>query len=190
MATQALNKVAQNHSPGIPRWTKGQKVWLNTKNLTLPYESIKLAPKRHGPFVIEEVQSPVVYRLRLPPQWNIHPVFHTLLLTPYIETMEHSENYSRPPPNMIEGEEQYKVKAIRSHQRNRHKLQYLIKWKGYPESDNMWEPVDNVQALLLIRKYHETHPLEDKRPAKRASVAASPPTSYSPQPTWLLVDAH
>jgi hypothetical protein len=75
---------------------------------------------------------------------------------PYIETMEHGENYSRPPPNMIKGEEQYEVKAIQAHQRNRHKLQYLIKWKGCPESDNMWEPIDNVQALLLIRKYHET----------------------------------
>jgi hypothetical protein len=68
MATQALNRVAQKHTPDDPRWTKGQKVWLNAKNLTLPYGSIKLAPKRHGPFVIEEVRSPVVYRLRLPPQ--------------------------------------------------------------------------------------------------------------------------
>jgi hypothetical protein len=183
MATQALNKVAQNHSPNIPRWTKGQKVWLNTKNLMPPYGSIKLAPKRHGPFVIEEVRSPVVYRLRLPPQWNIHPIFHASLLTPYIETMEHGENYSRPPPDMIEGEERYKVEAIRSHQHNQCKLQYLIKWKGYPESDNTWEPVDNVQAPLLIRKYHETHLLEDKRPAKQARVASSLPTSYSPQPT-------
>jgi len=91
---------------------------------------------------------------------------------------------------MIEGEEQYEVKAIRSHRRNRCKLQYLIKWKGYPESDNTWEPVDNVQAPLLIRKYHETHPLEDKRPAKRARVASSPPTLYSSQPTWLLVNDH
>jgi len=34
------------------------------------------------------------------------------------------------------------------------------------------------------------HPLEDKRPAKRARVASSLPTFYSPQPTWLLIDAH
>jgi hypothetical protein len=65
MATQALNRVAQKHTPDGPRWTKGQKVWLNVKNLTLLYGSIKLAPKRHGPFVIEEVRSPVVYHLQL-----------------------------------------------------------------------------------------------------------------------------
>ena len=113
MATQALNRAAQKHMPDTSRWTKGQKVWLNVKNITLPYGTIKLAPRRHGPFVIEEVRSPVVYHLQLPPQWNIHPIFHASLLTPYVKTMEHGENYSRPPPDMIEGEEQYEVKAIR-----------------------------------------------------------------------------
>jgi hypothetical protein len=31
---------------------------------------------------------------------------------PYVKTVEHGENYSRPPPDMIEGEEQYEVEAI------------------------------------------------------------------------------
>ena len=66
MAIQALNRVAQKHTPDLPEWTKGQKVWLNAKNLTLPYETIKLAPRRHGPFVIEEVRSPVVIAYNFP----------------------------------------------------------------------------------------------------------------------------
>jgi hypothetical protein len=45
----------------------------------------------------------------------IHPIFHASLLTPYIKTDEHSANYMRPPPDMIEGEEQYEVEAIRAH---------------------------------------------------------------------------
>jgi hypothetical protein len=63
MVTQALNRAAQKQAPNLPRWTKGQKVWLNAKNLMLPYGTIKLVPRRHGPFVIEEVRSPVVYCL-------------------------------------------------------------------------------------------------------------------------------
>ena len=97
MATQALNRTAQKHTPGPPQWTKGQKDWLDVKNLALPYGTIKLAPRQHGPFEIEKVMSPVVYRLRLPPQWSIHPAFHASLLTPYIETKEHGENFTRPP---------------------------------------------------------------------------------------------
>jgi len=115
MATQALNKAAQSEPLDLPRFTKGQKVWLDTKGLALPYGSIKLAPRQHGPFEIEEVRSPVVYQLKLPPQWTIHPMFHASLLTPYVETNEHRTNYTRPPPDMIKGEEQYEVKAIRAH---------------------------------------------------------------------------
>jgi len=87
------------------RWKKGQEVWLDTKNLALPYGTIKLALRRHGPFKIEKVLSPVAYQLCLPLQWTIHPVFHTSLLTPYTETKEHRENYSRPPPDLIDNRE-------------------------------------------------------------------------------------
>jgi hypothetical protein len=71
--------------------------------------------------------------------------------------------------------------VIRAYRYRNHKLQYLIKWRGYPESDNTWEPVENVQAPLLTRKYHEAHPLEDKRAAKRVSKISS-----LTQPTWLI----
>ncbi len=81
---QALNRAANSHALTESQWKKGQEVWLEAKNLSLPYGSVKLAPRRHGPFRIEEVISPVAYRLRLPPQWTIHPVFHASLLTPYI----------------------------------------------------------------------------------------------------------
>ena len=50
LATQALNRAANNHAPTEPHWKKGQEVWLEAKNLSLPYRSVKLAPRRHGPF--------------------------------------------------------------------------------------------------------------------------------------------
>ncbi len=49
-------------------------MWLNAKNLSLPYGTIKLALRRHGPFKIKKVLSPMAYQLHLPPQWTIHPV--------------------------------------------------------------------------------------------------------------------
>jgi hypothetical protein len=86
----------------------------------------------------------VAVHLILPTQWNIHPVFHTSLLTPFIETPSHGPNFTKPPPDLIDGEEEYIVEQIRSHQRWGHNktLQYIIKWKGYPESDNTWEKHD------------------------------------------------
>jgi Chromo (CHRromatin Organisation MOdifier) domain len=148
-------------------YKQGQQVWLEAKNLALPYGTIKLAPRRHGPFKVTKVVSLVAYKLGLPHQWTIHPVFHASLLTPYIETKEHGPNYSQPPPDLIGGEEQYKVEAIRSHRRHGcvRQLQYLLKWKGYPESDNTWEPATQVHSPDLIKQYHQQNPLDNIKAA-------------------------
>jgi len=130
--------VAKKARPTKAQWTPSQKVWLEAKNLALPYGTIKLAPRHHGPFKIQKVLSLVTYKLELPVQWTIYPVFHVLLLTPYVETIEHGENFSRPPPDLIDDQEQYEVETIHSHRcyGRKKQLQYLVKWKGYPESNN------------------------------------------------------
>jgi len=111
----ALNNAANSKSPIENVFKYGQKVWLEAKNLALPYGSVKLAPRCHGPFPIAQVMSPVTYKLTHPHQWTIHPVFHASLLTPYSETKEHGENYSQLPPDLVEDAEQYEVEAIHSH---------------------------------------------------------------------------
>src|SRR5229473_5312546 len=42
-------------------------------------------------------------------------------------------------------------------------LQYFVKWKGYPKSDNTWEPAQNIHAPDLLKKYHQHYPLKDKK---------------------------
>ena len=129
------------------RYQTGDQVWLEGHNLRIDRPSAKLAPKRHGPFTIKKVLSPITYQLELPPQWKIHDVFHADLLTPYRETELHGPNFMRPPPDLIDGEEEYEIKEIlqsRRHGRGR-KVQYLVKWKGYPDSENMW--VDGTTCM-------------------------------------------
>ena len=74
----------------------GDRVWLEGQNLHLDRPSIKLRPKRHGPFKIKKVLSPITYQLDLPIQWKIHDVFHIDLLTPYQETDFHGPNFAQP----------------------------------------------------------------------------------------------
>src|SRR5258707_11690575 len=52
-------------------------------------------------------------------------------------------------------------------------LQYFVKWKGYPESDNTWEPVQNIHAPDLLKKYHQRYPLQDKKEEKPSKKASS-----------------
>jgi len=137
-ATAALNQVAEKSGTPLAQYNTGDQVWLEGKNLCLPYQATKLAPKRYGPFKIIKEISPVAYQLALPLTWKIHDTFHASLLSPYHETSAYGPNFSRPPPDLINDKEQYKVEQIRNHRysgRNR-TLQYLIHWKGYPDSDD------------------------------------------------------
>jgi hypothetical protein len=75
----------------------------------------KMTPKREGLFKVEEVLGPVTYRLKLPTTWKIYNVFHVVLLKPYIKTEVHGENFSRPVPDILDGEEVYNMEMILKH---------------------------------------------------------------------------
>ena len=117
-------------------WKVGGRVWLEGKNLCLCYPTRKLSPKQEGPFEISQVLSPTTYCLQLPSTWKIHSVFHTSLLSIYHETAEHGLNIINPPPEEIDGKEEYKVAQILSHQGSPHHHSYLVSWKGYSSVDH------------------------------------------------------
>src|SRR5713226_1463182 len=167
-AIEAINRVRHNEATPPSQFKVNDQVWLDAKNLRLPYQTTKLAPKRYGPFRITKEISPVAYQLSLPISWTIHDVFHASLLVPYQENAVHGPNFSNPPPDLIQGAEEYEVEHLVNHQRHGRSrmLQYFVKWKGYPESDNTWEPVQNIHAPDLLKKYHQRYPLQDKREKK------------------------
>ena len=75
----------------------------------------------------------------------------------------HRENYQRPPPKLVDNEEEYEVEAILDSWRfgRGRKLQYLIKWLGYPESDNQWEDADKVHADALVENFKRRFPTKE-----------------------------
>ena len=63
----------------------------------------------------------------------------------------------RPPPDIVEGEEgHYEIEQILASRptRNRKSTQYLVKWKGYPDSENSWIPAKELtHAQDLLRQF-------------------------------------
>jgi hypothetical protein len=105
-------------------------------------------------------------------------VFHVDLLTPYIETDFHGPNYTRPPPDLINDEEEYEVEQVlssRRHGRGR-KVQYLVKWKGYPDSDNEWVNWDDMNADEALEDFRKQNPraITHIRGAQSAAVEPTP----------------
>jgi hypothetical protein len=175
-----------------PRYQVRDQVWLEGRHLRTNQPTAKLAPKCHGPFKVIQVMSPVNYRLELPTQWSIHNVFHTDLLTPYRETLTHGANYQRPPPDLVDGVEEYKVERVLDSRWYRRgcKLQYLVKWVGYPDSDNQWVSWDDaLGAEDAIREFKRTNSdqevhIKASHTSEQSSSSSAPsPMSTSPSLT-------
>ena len=131
----------------------GNKVWLDARNLPIKTRSRKLSPRRYGPFQVQEKLSPVTYRIKLPSSMRIRNVFHVDLLIPYKETDEYGAAYSQPPPELVNGDEEYEVEVIIDHRIHRRKKQYLVKWVGYPSSENSWVNESDLHAPELVKEY-------------------------------------
>lgn len=78
---------------------------------------------------------------------KIHNAFHSSLLKPYIE--DKSDRNPPPPPELFSesGHEEYEIEKILAKKKIRGKWHRLVKWKGYPDHENSWEPVENMRDL-------------------------------------------
>jgi len=160
-------------------FTKGQKVWLEGRNLSMSYNK-KITTKREGPFLITEVLGPVNYRLKLPDKWKHHDTFHASLLTPYKENDIHGPNFPQPPADLIEGHEEFEVERILRHRKIRGpkktwKTEFQVQWKGYEEPT--WEPIEHLtNAKDVISDYWT-------RQTKRISYAILTQTTHKGKKT-------
>ena len=94
--------------------------------------------------------------------------------------------------NQSEGEDIYTVEAIRDKRVNRGKVEYLIKWEGYPENQCTWEPVahlDSVPEMIeeFEKNYKKKEPTKSKeaprksndKPAKTKDTKGAKPSKSS-----------
>ena len=87
-------------------------------------------------------------------------MFHVALINLYVEIDKHGLAFTRPLPDLIEGEEEYKVKSIISHIKQHSRRLYLVKWKGYLLSKFPWKTVeDPINVEEFLSSYLHKHNL-------------------------------
>ena len=106
--------MSSHNNQGFTPFNKGDKFWLEARNLKQSIANPKFTHKCEGPFIIIKVLSLITYQLYFPKTWKIHHIFHTSLLMLY-ENEVHGRNFPAPPPDLIEGEEEYEIKKILCH---------------------------------------------------------------------------
>jgi hypothetical protein len=132
-----------------PIFERGDKVYLNRKNIKTKRPSNKLDFKKLGPFKIEKKISDTNYKLSLPKGMKIHPVFHISLLEPAPKDARLQTDVE------TEDNDEYEVEQILDKRTQGTKTEYLIKWKGYAHAENTWEPKENLEnAKLAVAEYN------------------------------------
>ena len=114
-----------------------------------------------GPFRISKKvgDAGMAYRLELPGQMRIHPVFHVSLLEPYVESGIRGRKQEPPLPVEVEGELEYEVERVLDSRVVRGKLRYFVDWRGYGPESRTWEPVEYLaHATDAINRYHRENP--------------------------------
>ena len=179
-AQQSQKKYADQHRRDFEQFQIGDQVLLSTDNLRTPGRAPKLVAKRIGPFTITKVLSKLNYELDLPSTLKgIHNRFHVQQLTRYHQTDSFPSRptvISRPPAVVVANgkEEVYEVEQVLKHRGIGRRLQYLIKWKGYPEHESTWEPVSAfIDHRDEIDKYHENVKNRSNRQSRNSKTSST-----------------
>jgi len=91
---------------------------------------------------------------------RLHPVFNVVKLSPAPDDpIVGRRRNPQPPPELVDGEEEYIVEKILNSRMFRRKLQYLVKWKGYGIEGNTWEYSENLDhAPEKVMEFHTKNP--------------------------------
>jgi hypothetical protein len=153
-----------DHKRHAEEFQVGDQVMLSTAHLSPPTEKQrplkKLQPKFIGPYKIVQKISTLAYKLDLPHDMKIHPVFHISLLKLHKPSPpEFQERVQAPPPPVYfknQDEPEYEVQEIQDKRTRRGKTEYLVLWKGFNQHDATWEPIENLtHCKALVRAYEE-----------------------------------
>ena len=143
---------------------EGDLIWLEATNIASRRPSKKLDHRRLGPFVVQGKVGSSSYRLQLPDASTHHAVFNQDLLRPFQPgTFPNQIATPPPPPDIVDGEEEWEVDSILDSQFSRQQLQYLVHWKGYNISEDTWEPARHLtHTKELVSNFHSNYPNKPK----------------------------
>ena len=127
---------------------------MSTKDLVFKERPTKKLMERYmGPYVIEEVVSLNVVKLRLPSLMRIHPVVNVSRIVRYKEQVK-GQKKDKGKLVEIERVEEWKVKKILNKKKMREVEKYLIRWKGFMAKGDTWKRKENLKnAEELIEEF-------------------------------------
>jgi hypothetical protein len=151
---------------------KGDQVMLDTTDLKFIDQSTgfsksrkKLDERYSGPYRIKRVIGKgSAYELDLGPNQQFHPVQSIVKLRPFRDSDIYKDSHNEVPPQTVfverDGEEveEFEVERVLAHRGPPDDRKYRVKWKGYTNAHNSWEPAINLLpgAAELVSEYENS----------------------------------
>ena len=162
--TLAADNMAKYYDRGHERsleYTIGDQVWLNLSNYPSARPSKKLDNKWAGPFKVVKVVSPNAVKLALSGHVRgIHPVMTIASVRHFIPDGIDGRVIPPPPqPIVVDGRNEMEIERILDCKMRYRWLWYLVKFKGWLDSDNKWIPINELtHAQESIEDFYRDHP--------------------------------
>ena len=123
-----------------------------------PYLPVHMDFRKHsmawkGPYVVVKEITPDAYELTGLAK-GTPTVYHRTKLKRYLRHAQGPQRLSPPPSPLkfVDGQVEYEVERVLDHREVRGRRQYLLQWKGTPDSSWEWE--ENLSGCLqLLRGY-------------------------------------
>ena len=158
----------------------------------------KISQQRAGPFEILKVVGKNAYKLKLPVNWKIWPVISVVYLDPAQKEEDPFERTTLPPPPIVraaddpeaewEVEAVVRKRAIKRGRKNEHRVQYLVRWKGFGPEYDEWKDEESLEGCAELVKEYEfdsgnttwTPPTTWAAPSARTAPDAAGETAWRP----------
>ena len=113
-----------------------------------------------GPYSIMKLVRTNAVELRLPCSMRIHPVVNVSHIKPYHKCLLGQPVTTLGPSNVTEDhEEEYEVVHVVDSWYKGKRLEYLVHWKGWSETDHTWKPISNLgNATDGVHNFHASCP--------------------------------
>ena len=127
--------------------------------------SQKLSEQWLGPYAITKLVGTNAVELRLPHSMCIHPVVNVSRVKPYHDCLPGQPVSAPGPSNVTEDHnEEYEVEYVVDSWYKGKRLEYLVHWKGWSDTDRTWELLSNLgNAGGTVHDFHASHPSAPRR---------------------------
>eukprot|EP00873_Tetraselmis_striata_P004799 jgi/Tetstr1/425063/TSEL_015527.t1 len=167
-------------------FAEGDKVWLSTEHLLIRNQPARKFRQRYiGPYPVTAKISSQAYRLRLPPTFDCHNVFHISRLRQCVNSDAQPDTI---PSSVEPPVDEFVVERVLDFSIERREdlfkrglcLVFLVHWLNYDSSHDSWEPYSALRRVEALHDFARTsrHLQDTLRSKEYANLRARHPSRF------------